>query len=148
MTKLEQSSEGAKSRPNIRFIPFAVTELGALGGHATAFLDDLAKHATASKGMHVGKLLVSWRRTVSLAAYVPHAGNVLRGFSAIADYGEATSSCAGVPSHAPCHGPQAFPFFLSRRVRRCLSPPSVAFFALRGSFSCSLIFYVLGLRTM
>jgi hypothetical protein len=57
-----------RSRPGIRFIPFirfiplhsrhpAVTRFGTLGGHATAFLTELAKQATASKGMHVGKLL-------------------------------------------------------------------------------------------
>jgi len=28
------------------------------------------------------------------------------------------------------------------------SPPSVAYFALRGSFLCSLVFYLLGLRTI
>jgi hypothetical protein len=34
-TKLEKYSEGVRSRPDIRFIPFAVTEFGTLGGHAT-----------------------------------------------------------------------------------------------------------------
>jgi hypothetical protein len=42
-TKLEKyNSEGVRSRPDIRFIPFAVTEFGTLGGHTTAI------HATAS----------------------------------------------------------------------------------------------------
>jgi hypothetical protein len=55
-------SEGVRSRPDIRLIPFAVTELGTIGGHATAFcLTELAKRAAASKGMHVGKLMASWR---------------------------------------------------------------------------------------
>jgi hypothetical protein len=45
--------------PDIRFIPFAFMALGTLGDHATAFLMELAKQATASKGMHVGKLLAS-----------------------------------------------------------------------------------------
>jgi hypothetical protein len=36
-------SEGLRNRPDIRFIPFAVTEFGTLGGHATAFLTELAK---------------------------------------------------------------------------------------------------------
>jgi hypothetical protein len=36
-TKLEKYSEGVSSRPDIRFIPFVVTEFGALGGHATFF---------------------------------------------------------------------------------------------------------------
>jgi hypothetical protein len=58
-TKFDKYSEGVRSRPNIRFIPFAVTEFGTLGGHATAFLTELAKQAAASKGMHVGKLLAS-----------------------------------------------------------------------------------------
>jgi hypothetical protein len=35
--------------------------------------------------MHVGKLLASWRRKVSLAVYVAHADSVLRGLSAAAN---------------------------------------------------------------
>jgi hypothetical protein len=58
-TQFEKYSEGVRSRPYILFIPFAVTEFGTLGGHATAFLTELAKQAAASKGMHVGKLLAS-----------------------------------------------------------------------------------------
>jgi hypothetical protein len=58
-TKFEKYSEGVRSRPDIRIIPFAVTEFGTLGGHATAFLTELAKHVAASKGMNVGKLLAS-----------------------------------------------------------------------------------------
>jgi hypothetical protein len=50
-TKLEKYSEGVRSRPDIRFIPFVVTEFGTLGGNATAFLTELVKQATASKGM-------------------------------------------------------------------------------------------------
>jgi hypothetical protein len=42
-TKFEKYSEGVRSRPDIRFIPFAVTEFGTLGGHATAFSTELAK---------------------------------------------------------------------------------------------------------
>jgi hypothetical protein len=41
-TKSEKYSEGVRSRPDIRFIPFAVTEFGTLGGHATTFLTELA----------------------------------------------------------------------------------------------------------
>jgi hypothetical protein len=55
------------------------TEFGALGGYATEFLNKLAKHATVYKGMHVGKLLVSWRTKVSLAVHAAYADNVLRG---------------------------------------------------------------------
>jgi hypothetical protein len=87
-------------RPDIRFIPFAVTEFCTLGGHATAFLTELAKHASASKGMHVGKLLASWRRKFSLAVHVAHADNVLRGLSAAADGVEAASSSVGMHYHA------------------------------------------------
>jgi hypothetical protein len=36
-TKFEKYSEGMRSRPVIRFIPFAVKEFDALGGRATAF---------------------------------------------------------------------------------------------------------------
>jgi hypothetical protein len=89
-----------KSRPDISFIPFAVTEFGTLGGLATAFLVELAKQAAASKGMHVGKLLASWRRKVSLAVQVAHADNVLRALSAATDGVEAASSSVGMPSPA------------------------------------------------
>jgi hypothetical protein len=91
---------GVRSRPDIRFIPFAVAELGTLGGHATAFLTELAKQAAASKGLHVGTLLASMRRKVSLAVHVAHADNVLRGLSVVADGVEATSSSVGTPSLA------------------------------------------------
>jgi hypothetical protein len=97
-TKFEKYSEGVRSRPDIRFIRFPVTELGTLGGHATAFLTELAKQTTASKGMHVGKLLASWRRKISLAVHVAHADNVLSGLFAAADGAEAATSLAGMPS--------------------------------------------------
>jgi hypothetical protein len=97
-TKFEEYSEGLRSCPDIRFIPFAVTEFGPLGGHATALLTELAKQASASKGMHVGKLLASWRRKVSLAVHVAHADTILR---SLFDAGvEAASSSAGMPFHA------------------------------------------------
>jgi hypothetical protein len=98
-TKFEKYSEGVRNRPEIRFIPFVVTEFGTLGGHATAFLTELAKQAAASKGMQVGKFLASWGRKVSLAVHVAHADNVLRAFSAAADGVGAASSSAGKPSH-------------------------------------------------
>jgi hypothetical protein len=53
-TKIEKYSEGVRSRPDIRFTSFAVTEFGAFGGHVTAFLTELAQLAVASNGMHVG----------------------------------------------------------------------------------------------
>jgi hypothetical protein len=99
-TKFEKYFEGARSRPDIRFNPFAVPEFGTLGGHATAFLTELAKQAAVSKGMHVGKLLASWRRKVSLAVHVAHADTVLRGFSAAAHGMEAASFSARMPSLA------------------------------------------------
>jgi hypothetical protein len=37
-TDFEKYSEGVRSRRDIRFIPFEVTEFRTLGGHATAFL--------------------------------------------------------------------------------------------------------------
>jgi hypothetical protein len=77
-----------------------VTEFGTLGGHATAFLTELAKQAAASKGMHVGMLLASYRRKVSLAVHVAHTDNVLRGLSAAEDGVEAASFSARVPSSA------------------------------------------------
>jgi hypothetical protein len=106
-TKFDKYTDAVRSRPDIRSIPFAVTEFGTPGGHATAFLTELAKQVAASKGMHVGNLLASWshardlRRKVStLAVHVAHADNVLRGLSAAADGVEAASSSAGMPSLA------------------------------------------------
>jgi hypothetical protein len=98
--KFEKYSEGGRSRPDIPFTPYVVTEFGSLGGHATAFLTELPKQATASEGMHVGKLLASWRRKVSLVVHIAHADNVLRGLSAVVDGVEAASSSAGMTSHA------------------------------------------------
>jgi hypothetical protein len=57
-------SEGVWSRPDIRFIPFTITDFSVLGGHATACLAKLAKQTTVSKGVHVGKLLASLRQRV------------------------------------------------------------------------------------
>jgi hypothetical protein len=96
-TKFEKYAEGVRSRLDIRFIPFAVTKFGTLGGHATAFLRSWpSKQPPLTKGMHL--LLASWRRKVSLTVHVAHADNVLRGLSAAADGAEAASSSAGVPS--------------------------------------------------
>jgi hypothetical protein len=83
-----------RSRHKIRLIPVPVIELGAFGGHATDFLTELAKQTAASKGMHVGKLLSSWRRNVYLAVHV------LRELSAAADDVKAASSSVGMPYHA------------------------------------------------
>jgi hypothetical protein len=99
MTGFEKYSEGV-SRPDIRFILFAVTSFGTLGGHVTAFLTELAKHAPASKGMHVGNLFASWRRKVCLAFHAAHADHVLRGLSVTVDVVKAASSSAGMPSPA------------------------------------------------
>jgi hypothetical protein len=38
-TKFDKYSEGVRSRPDTRAIPFEGTELGALGDHATDFFD-------------------------------------------------------------------------------------------------------------
>jgi hypothetical protein len=46
-----------RRRPDIRLVPFEITEFNALGDHATAFSLDLAtQEEDASKGMHVGML--------------------------------------------------------------------------------------------
>jgi hypothetical protein len=42
-TKFDKYSKGVRSRLDICFIPFAITEFGTLGSHATAFLTELAK---------------------------------------------------------------------------------------------------------
>jgi hypothetical protein len=128
-----RGGEESPRAPDICFTPFALTEFGTLGGHATAFLTELAKHASASKGMHVGKLLASWRRKVSLA------DNIFRGLSAAASGVEAASSSVGMHYHAKAlftraMGRKASPCFLERRVRRRLSPPRVAFTVLPRNF--------------
>jgi hypothetical protein len=77
--------------------------------------------AAASKVMHVGKLLASWRRKVSLAVHVARADNVLRGLAAAADdveaafLGKDAFSRHGVLH--PRHGPQASPCFIPRAAR-------------------------------
>jgi hypothetical protein len=112
-TKFEKYSKGVRSRHVTRFIPFAFTEFGALGDHTTAFYTEVARHAAASNEIHVGKLLASWRREVSLAVHVAHADIVLRGLSAAADDVEAASSSAGMPSPTTA-------FFTRAMGRKCL----------------------------
>jgi hypothetical protein len=46
-TKFDKHSEGVRSRPDIRVIHFAATFFGGFGGHATAFLRELAMEAAA-----------------------------------------------------------------------------------------------------
>jgi hypothetical protein len=99
-TKFEKYPEGVRSHPDTRLSPFAFTEFGTLGGHVTAFLTELAKQAAASKGMHVGKLLASWRRKVSLAVHVAPADNILHSLSAAVDVAETASFSVGMPSPA------------------------------------------------
>jgi hypothetical protein len=121
------------SHPDIRFIPFAVTEFGVLGSHATVFLLELAMRTRASKGMHVGKVLASWRRKISLAVHVAHADNVLRGMSVAAVDGvHVASSSVGMPcSHAKGYSPSPWAtsvVVLPRAAREAplacrLSPP-------------------------
>jgi hypothetical protein len=57
-----------------------------------------SRQAAASKGMHVGKLLASWRGMISIAVHVAHADNVSRGLSVAADGVEAVCSSVGMPS--------------------------------------------------
>jgi hypothetical protein len=94
-------SKGVRSRPDVRFIPFSITEFSTFGGHATALLTELTKQAAVCKGtMHVAKLLASWRRKLSLAVHAAHADNVVRMLSTAADGVEAPSSSVGIPSRA------------------------------------------------
>jgi hypothetical protein len=89
--------------------------------------------------MHVGKLLASWLRRVSLAVHVAHADNVLRGLSTAAGDVKAASFSVGMASPTTAlftraMGHKASPCFLERRVRRLLSSPRVAFSTLLRSF--------------
>jgi hypothetical protein len=129
LAKFEKYSEGVRSRPDIRFIPFerfAVSEFGTLGGHAMTFLTGLAKRAAASKGMHMGSLFACWRRKVSLAVHVAHADNDLRGLSAAAYGVEAASSSVGMPSHATALSTRAMGRKCPRVPRTAREAPLVA----------------------
>jgi hypothetical protein len=100
-TKFEKYSEGMRSRPDIRFIPLAITEFGALGGHATAFLTELAKQASSrlyrdARGQVVGLLAAK----VFLVVHVAHADSVLSGLSAATGGVETASSSVGMLSPA------------------------------------------------
>jgi hypothetical protein len=84
-----------------------------------AILSELARQATASKGMHVGKLLASWRRKISLAVHDAHADNVLGGLPTAADGMENAlllgwDAFSGHGVLHPRRGPQAPPCFLAR----------------------------------
>jgi hypothetical protein len=68
--------------------------------------------------MHVGKLLASWRRKISLPIHVAHVDNVLRGLSAVADDVEAASSSAEMPCHATVFSTRA----MGRKRLRAFSP--------------------------
>jgi hypothetical protein len=58
-TIFDNYSEGVRNVPDTGFNPFAVMEFCYFGGQATNLLTELAKHAAAYEGVHVGKLLVS-----------------------------------------------------------------------------------------
>ena len=58
----------------------------------------MAKQVAASQGMHVGKLLASLRRRISLAVHIAHADNVLRGAASAAESVAGASDSRGVPS--------------------------------------------------
>jgi hypothetical protein len=124
-TKFEKYSEVVRSRPDIRFISFAVTEFGARC-HATAFLAELAMQAAAYKGMHLWKLIASWRRNVSLTVHVAYSDNVLRGLSAAADDVEAAFSSTGMRSLATALIPRAMGRKRLPCSRAALEAPFVA----------------------
>jgi hypothetical protein len=52
-TNFDKYSEGVRNRPDTGFIPFAVTEFSALGGHATAFFAELVRKTAASMKMKI-----------------------------------------------------------------------------------------------
>jgi hypothetical protein len=55
-------------------------------------------------GMHVGKLLAAWRQTVSLAARIAHADNVLRELSTATDDVEAARRPPAAERRRPRRG--------------------------------------------
>ena len=83
--KVEKYDEAARANAGpLRFVPFAVSEFGALGPHAQAFLVELAKLAAPRRGVPEGKWLSSWRRKFSLVVNMAHADNALSGVAAAA----------------------------------------------------------------
>ena len=76
--------------------------------------------------MHVGKLLASWRRKVSLAIHVAQADNVFRGLSAPADGVEAASSAVGMPFPATALFTRAMGCKRPRAPRAAREAPLVA----------------------
>jgi hypothetical protein len=161
-TKFEKYSERVRSRSDIRFIPFPITEFGTLVGHAAAFFTEMARQTAASACdasgivvMHVGKLLsdacgqvvgpmapkgLSRRPCCSCGQHVARFFRRRRrcGGRFFLAWMKAFS-CHG--ALYPRHGPQASPCVLERRVRRRLSPPRVIFSELPRSF-VGLICYV------
>jgi hypothetical protein len=117
-TKIEKYSEGVRNEKS----PWH--PLHSLCGHGI-WRSRRARHGfftgtrydAAFEGMHMGKLLASCRRKVSLAVHVAHVCNVLRGLSAAADAVEAASSSAGMPSLATA-------FFTRAMVRKRLRASS------------------------
>eukprot|EP00873_Tetraselmis_striata_P000684 jgi/Tetstr1/420948/TSEL_012008.t1 len=78
--KIQTYDEGVRNAAGmLRFVPFAVSELGSLAPHAEAFLVELAKASHTHTGQKVGQLLFAWRRRSSLLINMAHADNVLGG---------------------------------------------------------------------
>jgi hypothetical protein len=91
------------------------------------------------------QVFASWRRKLSLAVHVAHADNVLRGLFTTADDVEAASPSAGLPS-SPAQWAASVPVL--PRAAPLVASMYCVFLALRGSFLCSLMLHLLGLRTM
>eukprot|EP00873_Tetraselmis_striata_P003701 jgi/Tetstr1/423965/TSEL_014576.t1 len=81
--KIQKYAEGVRNAAGmLRFVPFAVSELGSLAPHAEAFLVELAKASHTHTGQKLGKLLSAWRRRFSLLINMAHADHVPGGVAA------------------------------------------------------------------
>jgi hypothetical protein len=85
-TKFEKYSEGVRSHPDIRFIPFAVTELGAVDGHATA-----VGHNWSSKQPHLKGCILASCWSLGTERFLSPSMSITR-----------TTSCAGCPRRGRC----------------------------------------------
>jgi hypothetical protein len=90
-SKMGQSRLAVERRGH-RFIPFAVSSLGRMGGHAVALLDEWADYAAKTRGARQHdwrrsvpevrrQLLTKWLQMVSVCVHASVAGTVCHGLA-------------------------------------------------------------------
>jgi hypothetical protein len=128
---------GSGVAPEIRFIPFAVTEFGTLGGHATAFLRSWLDKQSHLKGCMWASC---WPHGADGFSHRPCRSRGQRLALNVRRRGRCGGRLLFVRDAVSCHGalnarhgPQASPCFLELRVRSRLPPPCVEISALPSS---------------